>query len=137
MYTDKYKALAFQSPYGKLLDAKVKQNWNQWLIILDKNNIHRIFCNYGYTHSRESCASDIYAAAIWGYGVSNWLEGQNDPEDYSVKFFFKGHADMNLRRFRGPNNTPLWFYLLDSWLESLWEGLRRDYLSLGQKISDC
>ena len=137
MYMDKYKALAFQSPYGKLLDAKVKQNWNQWLIILDRNNIHKIFCNYGYTHSRESCASDIYAAAIWGYGVSGWVEGQNGPERFCIANFFSGRTDSYLKRFRGMNGTPLWFYLLDQWLESLCRDLCNDILSLSQKNADC
>lgn len=130
MYMDKYKALAFQSPLGKILTLKVEANWNDWINLLERNNIPQTFKRLGYTKDAACCPEDIYAAAIWGYGVSNWLEGQKDPADFCAKNFFKGNRKADSGQLRYVNNTPIWFYLLDQWLESLC----RDILSLTEKI---
>lgn len=130
MYLDKYKALAYQSPLGQIITLKVKHDWNSWVDLLKRNNIPKTFKRLGYAKSEECCAEDIYAAAIWGYGVSNWLEGQNDPMNFCVKNFFKGAQNQKVQQLKYTNNTPIWFYLLDQWLESEC----RDILSLTEKI---
>lgn len=131
MYLDKYKALAYQSPLGKILSLKVEQDWDSWIFLLEKNNIPTIFKNLGYPKPPECCPRDIYAAAIWGYGVSGWLEGQKVPMDFCVKNFFTGGSyNKNTAQYKYVNNTPLWFYLLDQWLEKQCS----DILSLHEKI---
>lgn len=130
MYMDKYKALAYQSPIGKIIALKVKQDWDSWVKLLERNKIPETFNQLGYAKDAASCAEDIYAAAIWGYGVSNWLEGQKDPMNFCVKNFFKGAPNGPMKQLKYSNNTPIWFYLLDQWLESLC----RDILSLTEKI---
>lgn len=137
MNKDKYVALAYQNPYGVLLQEKVTSCWDSWKKLIETQGIYKTFCRYGYTESLERCAQDIYAAAIWGYGVSNWIEGQKDPEEFSRLNFFHGCQDKYLARFRGPNNIPTWFYLLDNWLENLCLELSQDILSLNRKIDDC
>lgn len=137
MFYDKYKALAYQSPLGVLLDAKAKQQWDSWEDLIARNHIFTVFKRYGYSGTLKSCAEDIYTAAIWGYGVSGWIEGQNGPERFCIANFFSGRTDSYLKRFRGMNGTPLWFYLLDQWLESLCRDLCNDILSLSQKNADC
>lgn len=131
MYLDKYKALAFQSPIGNIIAQKVAQEWDSWIKLLEKNNIPKIFKKCGYTKPLECCPKDIYAAAIWGYGVSGWIEGQRDPLDFCCKIFFSGHkiSTMNTSGLLVMNKTPIWFYLLDQWLEKLC----RDLLSQIQK----
>lgn len=130
MYLNKYKHLAVQSPLGLLINLKAETDWDSWINLLQKNRIIDQLQRRGYQGTLEDCAVDIYAAAIWGYGVSDWKEGQKDPSDFIVKNFFKGRRYSNDMLLIGPGGTPLCFYLLDVWLESLCQDIIKDHLSL-------
>lgn len=137
MYRDKYIALAYKTPYGLLLQEKIDNEWTQWESLVSKYKIYDTLVAGGYTRSRECCPGDIYAAALWGYGVSDCKEGQKDPIDFLCKKFFTSDLGVRQPIFHSVRGMTLPFFLLDEWLERLSRALGRDILSLTDKNADC
>lgn len=137
MYKDKYIALAYKTPYGLLLQEKIDSSWKQWESMLTQYKIYETLVKNGYTRPRECCPGDIYAAALWGYGVSNCKEGQKDPVEFLCEKFFTGDSDSKRPVFRSVRGMSLPFFLLDEWLERLSRSLGKDILSLTDKNADC
>lgn len=124
---DKYVDIAYGNVRGKEILSKVEANWSQWSHITESSEWSRFYGKRGKltlrapspkgTSAGSIAASDIFAAAVWGYGFDKWTARQS--------------AEC-VERLRGTKSF-LWYYpwlvegiyvpqefaQLDLWLESL------------------
>lgn len=166
-FTDeKYRALAGGSPRGRALQLLVDEHWLEWLELVENAPWLRNWSRSPlYTKPRkpgpDSCegvdapsgvevdgaarykqrkiASTIYAEAVWGYGMADWLRGKHvrAGTDARTKANTALRTIYNLQNLTCPSPTrtytwddkvyrgcgllvPCEFGELDRWLEPLW-----------------
>lgn len=161
-FTDeKYRALAAGNPQGILLQILVDAHWADWLTLVEnapwlrnwlRSNLHAKHQNTNtkaFTPSgakvdttrfrQHKIADAIYAEAVWGYGMVNWLRGKHvvagidahTKANTALKTICKlqGVTSPNTARkylwddkiYRGCGLlVPCEFGDLDRWLEPLW-----------------
>lgn len=123
MYTDKYKAIAWHSPVGNALEKLVKEHWQEWITIVENSGIYKKYKRMNFSGVPDSCAYSIYIDALWGYGAQGWEIGSKDPVNYVLNKYqnqLKIPRDTAIKfNLIGPENTPIEFWYLDQWLESL------------------
>lgn len=152
---EKYRALAYGSPQGKVLQTLVDTHWIEWLEIVEaapwlrswtrsplyvrKQNIQAVIVdnpsgktlpNAAY-FKQYKIANAIYSNAVWGYGLSDWLRGENAVAKTALRTIYKlqNLARPNpLRNYTWDDKIyrgcgiliPCEFGELDRWLEPLW-----------------
>ena len=166
VFTDeKYRALAGGCPQGKMLQILVDEHWVEWLKIVEEApwlrnwnrsplyaQRHGRNAPTGHTdlpsgvedntlayYSQRKIASAIYAEAVWGYGMADWLRNKQSKArpDARTKNNAALRTIYNLQNLTSPNPTrtytwddkiyrgcellvPCEFGDLDRWLEPLW-----------------
>lgn len=165
-FTDeKYRALAGGSPAGKALQILVDKHWLEWLELVENAPWLRSWTRSplyvkksavaqgvdgtdlpsGETvdgaarYKQRKIASAIYAEAVWGYGMADWLRGKHvhAGTDARTKANTALRTIYNLQGLTCPNPSrnytwddkiyrgcgllvPCEFGELDRWLEPLW-----------------
>ena len=165
-FTDeKYRALAGGSPQGKTLQILVEERWLEWLEIVEnapwlrnwtrssfyiKKNADALgvagtsgpsgeMVDGAAQYRQRKIASAIFAEAVWGYGMADWLRGKHvhAGTDARTKANTALRTIYNLQNLTCPNPTrkytwddkiyrgcglliPCEFGELDRWLEPLW-----------------
>lgn len=152
--TEKYTALAYQQPRGKLLQQMVEEHWNDWCEIVAKAPWKTYWKRSKYWNQRcvnpsdklcsiSSCGNvplTVYSCAVWGFGVEEWLKRQGRAARTPVYEILKlqGVKDprtiLNRKNmwdeklFRGCGmQMPAEFGDLDRWLEPLWQQACKQY----------
>ena len=145
---EKYTALAYQQPRGKLLQQMVEERWDDWCEIVAKAPWKTYWKRSKYY--KQQCVSPvdsvcpaygcgtvplaIYSCAVWGFGVEEWLKltGRKartplyeilklqGVRDPRVITQRKNMLDEKLLRGCGMQ-MPAEFGDLDRWLEPLWQ----------------
>lgn len=165
-FTDeKYRALAGGSPAGKALQILVDEHWLEWLELVENAPWLRswtrspLYVKKSETaqgvdgtdlpsgemvdgaarYKQRKIASAIYAEAVWGYGMADWLRGKHvhAGTDARTKANTALRTIYNLQGLTCPNPSrnftwddkiyrgcgllvPCEFGELDRWLEPLW-----------------
>ena len=165
-FTDeKYRALAGGSPAGKALQILVDEHWLEWLELVENAPWLRswtrspLYVKKSETaqgvdgtdlpsgemvdgaarYKQRKIASAIYAEAVWGYGMADWLRGKHIKAgtDARTKANTALRTIYNLQGLTCPNPSrnftwddkiyrgcgllvPCEFGELDRWLEPLW-----------------
>ena len=165
-FTDeKYRALAGGNPAGKALQILVDEHWLEWLELVENAPWLRSWTRSplyvkknetaqgvdgtdlpsgemvdGATrYKQRKIASAIYAEAVWGYGMADWLRGKHIKAgtDARTKANTALRTIYNLQGLTCPNPSrnftwddkiyrgcgllvPCEFGDLDRWLEPLW-----------------
>lgn len=146
--TEKYTALAYQQPRGKLLQHMVEDHWDDWCNIVAKAPWRTYWKRSKYWNQRCVTPSDktcnvsscgnvpltVYSCAVWGFGVEEWLKKQGRAARAPVYEVLKlqGVRDPRVvlqrthmwdeKLFRGCGmQMPAEFGDLDRWLEPLWQ----------------
>lgn len=165
-FTDeKYRALAGGSPAGKALQILVDEHWLEWLELVEnapwlrswtrsplyvkKNAVAQgvdgtdlpsgEMVDGAARYKQRKIASAIYAEAVWGYGMADWLRGKHvhAGTDARTKANTALRTIYNLQGLTCPNPSrnftwddkiyrgcgllvPCEFGELDRWLEPLW-----------------
>lgn len=165
-FTDeKYRALAGGNPAGKALQILVDEHWLEWLELVENAPWLRSWTRSplyvkksetaqgvdgtdlpsGETvdgaarYKQRKIASAIYAEAVWGYGMADWLRGKHVKAgtDARTKANTALRTIYNLQGLTCPNPSrnftwddkiyrgcgllvPCEFGELDRWLEPLW-----------------
>lgn len=165
-FTDeKYRALAGGSPAGYMLSILVDKHWLEWLELVENAPWLRswtrspLYVKKSETaqgvdgtdlpsgemvdgaarYKQRKIASAIYAEAVWGYGMADWLRGKHIKAgtDARTKANTALRTIYNLQGLTCPNPSrnftwddkiyrgcgllvPCEFGELDRWLESLW-----------------
>ena len=146
--TEKYTALAYQQPRGLLLQELVELNWDSWCeVVLQapwktywKKSTH--WKQQNVTPADLPCCIGgcgsvplaIYSAAVWGFGVEEWLKltGQKARAPMHEVLRMQGVQDPRVvihrtymwdaKLLRGCGmQMPSEFGDLDRWLEPLWQ----------------
>lgn len=166
VFTDeKYRALAGGSPAGKVLQILVDEHWLEWLELVENAPWLRswtrspLYVKKSETaqgvdgtdlpsgemvdgaarYKQRKIASAIYAEAVWGYGMADWLRGKHvhAGTDARTKANTALRTIYNLQGLTCPNPSrnytwddkiyrgcgllvPCEFGELDRWLEPLW-----------------
>jgi hypothetical protein len=145
---EKYTALAYQQPRGKLLQQLVEEHWDDWCEIVAKAPWKTYWKKSKYY--KQQCVSPgdstrpvygcgtvplaIYSCAVWGFGIEEWLKltGRKarapvyevlrlqEVKDPSTILGRKNMWDEKLLRGCGMQ-MPSEFGYLDRWLEPLWQ----------------
>lgn len=145
---EKYTALAYQQPRGKLLQQLVEEHWDDWCEIVAKAPWKTYWKKSKYY--KQQCVSPgdsvhpvygcgtvplaIYSCAVWGFGIEEWLKltGRKarapvyevlrlqEVKDPSTILGRKNMWDEKLLRGCGMQ-MPSEFGDLDRWLEPLWQ----------------
>lgn len=165
-FTDeKYRALAGGSPAGKALQILVDEHWLEWLELVENAPWLRSWTRSplyvkksavaqgvdgtdlpsgemvdgAARYKQRKIASAIYAEAVWGYGMADWLRGKHvhAGTDARTKANTALRTIYNLQGLTCPNPSrnytwddkiyrgcgllvPCEFGELDRWLEPLW-----------------
>lgn len=165
-FTDeKYRALAGGSPAGYMLSILVDKHWLEWLELVENAPWLRgwtrspLYVKKSETtqgvegtdlpsgemvdgaarYKQRKIASAIYAEAVWGYGMADWLRGKHIKAgtDARTKANTALRTIYNLQGLTCPNPSrnftwddkiyrgcgllvPCEFGELDRWLEPLW-----------------
>lgn len=164
-FTDeKYRALAGGSPRGKALQQLVDEHWLEWLETVenalwlrnwsrsplyvkpnadagvDDTDLPSGESARGIEYYKQrKIASAIYAEAVWGYGMADWLRGKHvhAGTDARTKANTALRTIYNMQALSCPSATrkytwddkiyrgcgllvPCEFGELDRWLEPLW-----------------
>lgn len=163
-FTDtKYKSLAGGNSEGLALQVLVDEHWHEWLEIVEdapwlRNWVRSklyvkgpaMGCDEADTPSggkvdgtarykQHKIASAIYADAVWGYGMSDWLRGKHTNANAGARTRTNPalRAILGLQNVARPNSArtytwddkiyrgcgllvPCEFGELDRWLEPLW-----------------
>lgn len=165
-FTDeKYRALAGGSPRGKALQQLVDEHWLEWLELVENAPWLRSWTRSplyvkksaiaqevdgtdlpsgevvdgAARYKQRKIASAIYAEAVWGYGLADWLRGKHvhAGTDARTKANTALRTIYNLQGLTCPNPSrnftwddkiyrgcgllvPCEFGELDRWLEPLW-----------------
>ena len=165
-FTDeKYRALAGGNPAGKALQILVDEHWFEWLELVENAPWLRswtrspLYVKKSETaqgvdgtdlpsgemvdeaahYKQRKIASAIYAVAVWGYGMADWLRGKHIKAgiDARTKANTALRTIYNLQGLTCPNPSrnftwddkiyrgcgllvPCEFGELDRWLEPLW-----------------
>lgn len=165
-FTDeKYRALAGGSPAGKTLQILVDAHWLEWLELVENAPWLRSWTRSplyvkksavaqgvdgtdlpsgemvagAARYKQRKIASAIYAEAVWGYGMADWLRGKHvhAGTDARTKANTALRTIYNLQGLTCPNPSrnftwddkiyrgcgllvPCEFGELDRWLEPLW-----------------
>ena len=152
--TEKYVAIAFQQPRGKLLQQMVEERWDDWCYTVAKAPWKTYWKKSKYWNQRCVTPSDktcsviscgnvpltVYSCAVWGFGVEEWLKKQGRAARTPV------YEILKLQGVRDPrtimNRTHMWdeklfrgcgmqlpaeFGDLDRWLEPLWQQACKQY----------
>ena len=165
-FTDeKYRALAGGNPAGKALQVLVDEHWLEWLELVEnapwlrswtrsplyvkKNAVTQgvdgtdlpsgEMVDGAARYKQRKIASAIYAEAVWGYGMADWLRGKHvhAGTDARTKANTALRTIYNLQGLTCPNPSrnytwddkiyrgcgllvPCEFGELDRWLEPLW-----------------
>lgn len=165
-FTDeKYRALAGGSPAGKALQILVDEHWLEWLELVESAPWLRSWTRSplyvkksavaqgadradlpsgemvdgAARYKQRKIASAIYAEAVWGYGMADWLRGKHvhAGTDARTKANTALRTIYNLQGLTCPNPSrnftwddkiyrgcglliPCEFGELDRWLEPLW-----------------
>lgn len=165
-FTDeKYRALAGGNPAGKALQILVDEHWLEWLELVENAPWLRswtrspLYVKKSETaqgvdgtdlpsgemvdgaarYKQRKIASAIYAEAVWGYGMADWLRGKHIKAgtDARTKANTALRTIYNLQGLTCPNPSrnftwddkiyrgcgllvPCEFGELDRWLEPLW-----------------
>lgn len=149
----KYKAMVGGNPQGRELIRLADEHWSDWLIKVSnapwlrnwqRSQLYSSKVDDMYTplgrkvgdsrlairHNR--IAEAIYATAVWGFGMDNWLNTKNTQRGPAMQTILK------MQRVRYPNaaRTYMWdgpiyrgcgifipceYGDLDRWLAPLWE----------------
>lgn len=161
---EKYRALAGGSPQGKTLQVLVEDRWLEWLEIVETAPWLRnwlkspFYCKKSDSldvdeadspsgehvdgasrFKQRKIASALYAEAVWGYGMADWLRGKHNKAtaDAKTKSNPALRTIYNLQNLRYPNSSrnytwddkiyrgcgmlvPSEFGELDRWLDPLW-----------------
>lgn len=166
VFTDeKYRALAGGSPAGKALQILVDKHWLEWLELVENAPWLRSWTRSplyvkksepaqgvdgtdlpsgemvdgAARYKQRKIASAIYAEAVWGYGMADWLRGKHIKAgtDARTKANTALRTIYNLQGLTCPNPSrnftwddkiyrgcgllvPCEFGELDRWLEPLW-----------------
>lgn len=146
--TEKYTALAYQQPRGKLLQELVELHWDDWCYIVAEASWKTYWKKSKYWKQQNvtpqdmlccigSCGSiplTVYSCAVWGFGVEEWLKKQGRAARAPMYEILKlqGVKDPKVvlnrthmwdeKLFRGCGmQLPAEFGDLDRWLEPLWK----------------
>lgn len=165
-FTDeKYRALAGGSPAGYILSVLVDKHWLEWLEVVEnapwlrswtrsplyvkKNAVAQgvdgtdlpsgEMVDGAVRYKQRKIANAIYAEAVWGYGMADWLRGKHvlAGTDARTKANTALRTIYNLQGLTCPNPSrnftwddkiyrgcgllvPCEFGELDRWLEPLW-----------------
>lgn len=165
-FTDeKYRALAGGSPAGYMLSILVDKHWLEWLELVENAPWLRSWTRSplyvkksavaqgvdgtdlpsgemvdgAARYKQRKIASAIYAEAVWGYGMADWLRGKHvhAGTDARTKANTALRTIYNLQGLTCPNPSrnftwddkiyrgcgllvPCEFGELDRWLEPLW-----------------
>lgn len=165
-FTDeKYRALAGGSPAGKAFQILVDEHWLEWLELVENAPWLRSWTRSplyvkksavaqgvdgtdlpsgemvdgAARYKQRKIASAIYAEAVWGYGMADWLRGKHvhAGTDARTKANTALRTIYNLQGLTCPNPSrnytwddkiyrgcgllvPCEFGELDRWLEPLW-----------------
>ncbi|MGN1229206.1 MAG: hypothetical protein ACI4T5_06065 [Prevotella sp.] len=166
---EKYRALAGGSPQGKTLQCLVDDHWTDWLDFVETAPWLRNWTHSGLYvkpipaiiaaaqkvdgtdlpsgrsvdevahYNQRKIASALYAEAVWGYGMADWLKGKHVKDDAGAKTRISPamRTIYNLQGLTYPNSArqytwddkiyrgcglliPCEFGDLDRWLEPLW-----------------
>lgn len=162
---EKYRALAGGSPAGKTLQILVDEHWLEWLELVENAPWLRSWTRSplyvkksavaqgvdgtdlpsgemvdgAARYKQRKIASAIYAEAVWGYGMADWLRGKHvhAGTDARTKANTALRTIYNLQGLTCPNPSrnftwddkiyrgcgllvPWEFGELDRWLEPLW-----------------
>ena len=145
---EKYIALAYQQPKGKLLQQMVEERWLDWVDTV-ANAPWRTYWKKskywkqpGYTpgnmhYDDARCGNvplTIYSSAVWGFGIDGWLKkpGVSPQAPVYDVLLLQNVKDPRIVR----NRTHMWddklyrgcglqlpaeFGYLDRWLEPMWQ----------------
>lgn len=145
---EKYTALAYQQPRGKLLQQMVEEHWDEWCEIVAKAPWKTYWKKSKYY--KQQCVSPgdsvcpvygcgtiplaIYSCAVWGFGVEEWLKLTGRKARAPVYEILKLQEVKDPRTILGRKNMwdekllrgcgmqmPSEFGYLDRWLEPLWQ----------------
>lgn len=86
--TEKYIALAYQQPKGRLLQELVELNWDDWCYLVAEAPWRTYWKKSKYWKQQCVTPSDmlccvsgcgsvplaVYGAAVWGFGLEGWLK---------------------------------------------------------------
>ena len=146
--TEKYVALAYQQPRGKLLQQLVELNWVEWCDQVAHAPWKAYWKRSTYWKQRCTTPADlvcaegscgnvplvIFSSAVWGFGVDHWLMKTGRAARAPL------YEIMRLQQIKDPrivtHRTHLWddklyrgcgiqlpaeYGDLDRWLEPLWQ----------------
>ena len=145
---EKYIALAYQQPKGKILQQLVELHWEDWCDIVLRAPWKTYWKKSNYWKQQNVTPSDlictiggcgsvpltVYSAAVWGFGVEEWLKktGRAARAPLYEILRLQGVNDPRLiaqrknmlddKLLRGCGmQLPTEFGDLDRWLEPLWQ----------------
>ena len=151
---EKYIALAYQQPKGKILQQMVEEHWDDWCQIVSQALWKTYWKRSKYwnqqcvtpsdkPHNAVSCGNvplTIYSCAVWGFGVEEWLKMTGRKARAPVYEILKLQEVRDPRTilnrknmwdeklFRGCGmQLPAEFGDLDRWLEPLWQQVCKQY----------
>lgn len=145
---EKYIALAYQQPRGKLLQELVETHWDDWCRLVAESPWKTYWKRSKYWKQQCVTPSDklcnvsscgnvpltVYSCAVWGFGVEEWLKLAGRKARAPVYEILKLQGvrdprvvtqrthmfDEKLLRSCGMQ-LPAEFGTLDRWLEPLWQ----------------
>lgn len=152
--TEKYTALAYQQPRGKLLQELVELHWDDWCRIVAKAPWKTYWRKSKYWKQQNVTPADmlccvdgcgnvpltVYSCAVWVFGVEEWLKKQGRAARSPVYEVLKLQGVKDPRTIM--NRTHMWdeklfrgcgmqlpaeFGDLDRWLEPLWQQVCNQY----------
>ena len=145
---EKYTALAYQQPRGKLLQELVETHWDDWCEVVAKAPWRTYWKKSKYWKQPNVTPEDmlcltsgcgnvpliVYSSAVWGFGVEEWLKktGRAARAPIYEILTLQGVKDPRVvmqrthmfdnKLLRGCGlQLPAEFGDLDRWLEPLWQ----------------
>lgn len=151
---EKYIALAYQQPRGKILQQLVELHWEDWCDIVLQAPWKTYWRKSKYLKQQNATPSDllccisgcgsvplaVYSSAVWGFGVEEWLKKTGRAARAPI------HEILSLQGVREPRvairrshmfdekllrgcgmQLPAEYGSLDRWLETLWQQACRQH----------
>lgn len=146
--TEKYVALAYQQPKGRMLQTQIEARWDEWCRIVTqapwktywkKSDYWKQQCvtPADYICLEKGCGNvplAIFSCAVWGFGIEEWLKKTGRAAKAPVREILRlqGVRDpattihrahmWDSRLYRGCGMVlPSEFGYLDRWLEPMWQ----------------
>ena len=145
---EKYVALAYQQPRGKLLQELVELDWVEWCDRVSQSPWKAYWRRSKYWKQQCTTPGDmlcldgscggvplvIFSSAVWGFGVEGWLKKTGRAANAPLYELLKLQGVSNPKSVRHRTHMiddklyrgcrlvlPAEFGELDRWLEPLWQ----------------